>query len=193
MKDLSPKFGTIRVVGCLCISTVALMCSLRGNENERLVCSFGRQGDEITITVTNQSLETIAFYNPFKSKIPSLTQIKVMDAGGNLLTENDVSKEGYWTPLFLESSLMRTPVDLQDLPPEESLIAKFSLGAMTTGLRNGFDPNEARKVKVRVVICLNPNLTERLIFESEWLLPDTENSRSATMLRESRKPGPLTR
>ena len=150
-----------------------------------MTCDFLRNGDSIRVVVANNSKQDIKIYNHFKERhggAPAFVAVKIVDDTGKVLTQNAISKDGYWTSRFLDSTFRSPPYKMKKLKSGKSIIETVELPIICWGLdRNSGKElriQETDLVKLKVIIFLDSSLKTWMTFESDYLKDDKKTSRT---------------
>ena len=125
-----------------------------------ILCQATRDGGIITVTITNnlgRDIEIVNSYKKTRDSVYSYVSIRIISPDGQILTQNEVDKEGFWSSLFLRSDFGPLPVETEIFPNGKSIVMQFPLEKILLGLKNQpyINIRETDRIQVKVYLAFD--------------------------------------
>jgi hypothetical protein len=143
---------------------LAAICALLSRQRPRsaLELRLRPDGESVRLALRNHSAEPAAFYNSLRGQPgdarPGVTTIRLRDASGHVLLNDECSEDGFWTRDLTLTK--RVPTVLDSLPPGAELAGSVELASLLEGYPDPALLARAQDVQVKTVIFLDLGVVE---------------------------------
>lgn len=166
------------------VSTPTSQC--RSSNGLRLKIKPSLTGEEVDIVLNNLDRSTVWFYDSLNrrangSETPAYVEVKLRNADGMVLTEQNLINDGFWSPLLMSDHVEVAPVSLSPLAGGSSMTAVVPLRVLVDGLNDSL-LEDAVEAKVRCKVFLDKDFIRHLEVQTDWLKLTKSYSRDTFQL-----------
>jgi hypothetical protein len=163
--------SALLLVALLCLSLTIASCTSAKLESREPYIDVAWDSRTLVLKIANPLEQSILVEDSGlndQSKIPSGVEIRVVDGAGGIPQTQDGNPDGWWTPLYLESSLLLKPWPMLELPPSAVIERRIDAARLLWGMRplvRSMDGTCRLQVRATILHSARPAPSVR---ETDW-------------------------
>ena len=126
----------------------------------------------IEITLSNASGHALEYFDSLNANrsfgLPLFVAIRLRSGDGETLSVLNSRPDGYWTPLIRYGQIIKVPVNLTNILPQESVSTEVTVSTLVEGIEPSI-LEDASEFKIHCRVFLDDSLEVCLEKESDWI------------------------
>lgn len=154
--------------------TICMLQTLSWADDQTSPCRvrFSVDGKKFVVSVENTSGSALDIFDSPSSDptMPAFFWVKIKDRNNRVLSATSTNPDGFWTFLFLESTIDRPPLQRKILAPGQQLQRTILITDVLRGLQGGWSDKPADyRYLCKLRIYLDEKAERSIEFESDWM------------------------